>query len=110
MFRIQFTITNEELEQLEKASEAAGCPNVSEYAKEKTLGGPTTYGELYRDVIRKIETLEPGTEFHLRDLTNTPPPALLGRWLYAAVENGQLSQVQNVESSNAADPARYKKK
>jgi hypothetical protein len=59
-----------------------------------TLNG-SKYAELYNQMINKVANLEPKSEFYLRDIIDTPP-ALLGKWLYDNVKNGQIPNVEHL--------------
>ncbi len=105
-FRIQFTISDKEKTKLERECIDEGCPNISELCKLRALKGNSTYAELYKDMVLKIENLPQGQEFFLRDLINTPP-TLLGRWLYDNVKDGIIPNVEYL--GKGSDAAQYKK-
>lgn len=107
-YRIQFSITDNEYENLVKESIKKGYPNVSELAKERTLRKKTELTELYIEMINYIKHLEPETEFRVRDCISCPPPALLGRWLFEDVKQGLISDVIFLKSDNRKT-ATYKK-
>lgn len=105
-YRIQFTISDEEYNQLlEQVDE--GYANVSELCKTRALKGKNTYAELYTEMVAKIKEMLPGTEFYLRDIIGTPP-ALLGRWLFDNVENGKIENVEHL-GNDGTNPERYRK-
>ncbi|HEY9060043.1 MAG TPA: hypothetical protein VIO64_06010 [Pseudobacteroides sp.] len=66
-----------------------------------------TYEELYKQVIRRIDDLESGSEFYLRDII-TMPPALLGTWLSVDVESGKIPDVERLGFVVSAQ--KYRKK
>ncbi|MCL2082134.1 MAG: hypothetical protein FWH04_02705 [Oscillospiraceae bacterium] len=105
-FRVQFTITDAEYEELKRQAVAENFPNLAEMCKAKSLG-KNSYAELYREMVKKITRLGVGIEFYLRDIIPTPP-ALLGRWLFDAVENGRISGVKHL-GNDGTNPERYKK-
>ncbi len=106
-FRIQFTINDNEKAKLEQECIEEGCPNISELCKLRALKGKSTYAELYKEMVSKIEKLPTGKVFFLRDLISTPP-TLLGRWLYDNVENGVIPNVEYL-GAIGSDSAQYKK-
>jgi hypothetical protein len=67
----------------------------------------STYEELYKQMILRIDDLESGSEFYLRDIINTPP-ALLGTWLHDGVESGQIPNVEHLGFVVSAQ--KYRKK
>ncbi len=105
--RIQFTVTDEELEILTKKAIEGGFPSVTEYCKCSSLQENTSYADLYTTLLNKISSLPKGKEFVLRELIATPP-ALIGRWFY---ENVNKRLVKNVEHIGKAEGGveKYKK-
>ena len=75
--RIQFTVTDEELEILTKKAIEGGFPSVTEYCKCSSLQENTSYADLYTTLLNKISSLPKDKEFVLRELIATPP-ALIG--------------------------------
>lgn len=106
-FRVQFTISDTEYHQLVKEASNEGFPNVSELCKTRALKGKNTYAQLYSLLVKKIEKLESGEKFFLRDLIDTPP-TLLGRWLYDNVKNGKIKNVKHL-GNDGTNPERYEK-
>lgn len=101
-FRVQFTISNEEYEILQEIAERDGFPNVPALCKYRTFcwsdipqqeGKP--YNELYNEMINNIAKYPYEKDFVLRDIIDTPP-ALLGVWLFKAVKNGKIPDVNFV--------------
>ena len=97
--RIQFTVTDEELETLAKKAIEGGFPSITEYCKCSSLQENTSYADLYTTLLNKISSLPKGKEFVLRELIATPP-ALIGRWFY---ENVNKRLVKNVEHIGKAE-------
>lgn len=106
-YRVQFTISDVKKKQLESEALSEGFPNISELCKVRSLQGKSTYADLYKKMVRKIDALPAGTEFFLRDLIDTPP-TLLGRWLFDNVENGIIKNVIHIEKRDA-DAEKYRK-
>ena len=109
-YRVQFTITNEEYDELKKEARELGYPNVAQMAKDLVLrknNSKESYGEKYILMVKKIESLAPNTEFLLRDIIEVPP-ALLGRWLYEGVRDGKIKNVRHL-GNNGSDAERYLK-
>lgn len=106
-YRIQFTISDVEKTQLMAEAIAEGYPNISELCKTRALQGKSTYADLYREMVKKIDSLPAGKTFLLRDLIDTPP-ALLGRWLYDNVANGTIQNVKHL-GNNGSDAEKYEK-
>ena len=73
--RVQLSFTTEEYDKLLKQSKIEGYPDVISYAKDRLLHNKN-FLELWEEVTSKIEKLEPGKEFTLRDLVSTPPANL----------------------------------
>lgn len=107
MFRVQFTISDDEKEMLAKSVKEEGYPNIAELCKVRALQGNSKYAELYKIMVSKIGLLPSGTKFYLRDLIDTPP-TLLGRWLYDNVANGTIPNVKHL-GNNGSDAEQYKK-
>jgi len=107
-YRVQFTISDAEKAQLTAEATSEGYPNIAELCKARALQGKSTYADLYRKMVKKIETLQVGTEFFLRDLIDTPP-TLLGRWLFDNVANGTIKNVEHIGKKDS-DSERYVKK
>lgn len=106
-FRIQFTISDDEKTQLENEAIEEGYPNIAELCKTRALQGKSTYAELYKKMVIKIDTLPAGRKFKLRDLIDTPP-TLLGRWLYDNVANKTIKNVKHL-GNNGSDAEEYEK-
>lgn len=106
-YRIQFTISDAEKNQLIVDANAEGYPNISELCKVRALQGKSTYAQLYKTMVGKIEKMKVGTKFFLRDIIDTPP-TLLGRWLYDNVANGTIPNVKNL-GNNGSDAEQYEK-
>lgn len=106
-FRVQFTISDVEKVQLETEATAEGYPNIAELCKVRALQGKSTYAELYKKMVAKIDILPKGRRFKLRDLIDTPP-TLLGRWLYDNVANGTIKNVKHL-GNNGSDAEEYEK-
>lgn len=73
--RVQLSFTTEEYDKLFKQSKDEGYPDVISYAKDRLLHNKN-FLELWEEVTSKIENLESGMEFTLRDLVSTPPANL----------------------------------
>ena len=73
--RVQISFTTEEYDKLLKQSKVEGYPDVISYAKDRLLHNKN-FLELWEEVTSKIENLESGMEFTLRDLVLTPPANL----------------------------------
>lgn len=73
--RVQLSFTTEEYDKLLKQSKVEGYPDVISYAKDRLLHNKNFLG-LWEEVTSKIENLESGMEFTLRDLVSTPPANL----------------------------------
>lgn len=73
--RVQLSFTTEEYDKLLKQSKVEGYPDVISYAKDRLLHNKN-FLELWEEVTSKIENLESGMEFTLRDLVSTPPANL----------------------------------
>ncbi len=106
-FRVQFTISDVEKTQLIAEAAAEGYPNIAELCKVRALQGKSTYAELYKTMVRKIDALPSGKRFRLRDLIDTPP-TLLGRWLYDNVADGSIKNVKHL-GNNGSDAEEYEK-
>lgn len=106
-YRVQFTISDAEKFQLMAEATSEGYPNIAELCKVRSLQCKSTYADLYKKMVRKINALPVGTEFFLRDLIDTPP-TLLGRWLFDNVENGTIKNVVHIDKKDA-DAERYRK-
>ena len=110
-YRVQFTISDSEHEELKKQAEKDSYPNVAELCKSRSLQPVTNkrrdYAELYRIMVQKIEELPSGAKFFLRDLVDTPP-ALLGRWLFDNVANGTIKGVKHL-GNDGSDAEQYLK-
>lgn len=78
--RVQFTISEQEWQLLEKEALEAGYPDVSSFCKDSVLK-QKTYLELWNIVTKKISSKASGDIFALRDLIKNPP-ANLGVKLY----------------------------
>ncbi len=106
-FRVQFTISDSEKAMLDCQARAEGYPNIAALCKARAFNGKNSYGDLYIDMVNKINNLAKGETFFLRDLIDTPP-ALLGRWLYDNVKNGTIKNVKNL-GNNGSDAQQYLK-
>lgn len=93
--RIQFTVTDEELEILTEKAIEGGFPSITEYCKCSSLQENTSYADLYTTLLNKISSLPKGKEFVLRELIATPP-ALIGRWFYENVNKGLVKNVKHI--------------
>ena len=93
--RIQFTVTDEELEILTEKAIEGGFPSVTEYCKCSSLQENTSYATLYNTLLNKISSLPKDKEFVLRELIATPP-ALIGRWFYENVNKGLVKNVEHI--------------
>ena len=60
--RIQFTVTDEELEILTKKAIEGGFPSITEYCKCSSLQENTSYADLYTTLLNKISSLPKGKE------------------------------------------------
>lgn len=107
-YRVQFTISDAEYNQLTVQAMNEGFPNISEMCKTRALQGKSTYAELYTTMVDKIKKIESNKEFFLRDIIETPP-ALLGRWLFDNVANGIITDVEHL-GNDGTNPERYRKK
>ena len=63
--RIQFTVTDEELEILTKKAIEGGFPSVTEYCKCSSLQENTSYADLYTTLLNKISSLPTVSYTHL---------------------------------------------
>lgn len=106
-YRVQFTISDTEKTQLMAEATAEGYPNIAELCKVRALQGKSTYADLYKRMVKRIESLPVGTTFFLRDLIDTPP-TLLGRWLYDNVADGTIKNVKHL-GNNGSDAEKYEK-
>lgn len=106
-YRVQFTISDVEKVQLDAEAKAEGYPNIAELCKVRALQGKSTYAELYKKMVSKIDALPKGRKFKLRDLIDTPP-TLLGRWLHDNVANGKIKNVKHL-GNNGSDAEEYEK-
>lgn len=106
-FRVQFTISDAEKMQLDAEAKEEGYPNIAELCKVRALQGKSTYAELYKKMVSKIDALPKGSKFRLRNLIDTPP-TLLGRWLYDNVANGKIKYVKHL-GNNGFDAEEYEK-
>ncbi|MDG4975124.1 hypothetical protein [Lactococcus lactis] len=106
-YKVQFTVSNSEKIILDKEAITNGFPNISELCKHRSLQGKSTYAELYKEMLTKINKLKSGERFILRDLIDTPP-ALLGKWLFDNVDNGTISDVKHL-GNNRSDVEEYEK-
>ena len=105
-YRVQFTISDEQKIKLEEDMRKDGYPNISELCKARACGD-RSYASLYKQLIERIEKLEPGMTFIIRDLIDTPP-ALIGRWLYQNVDSGEVKNVIH-DGKDSVGTERYKK-
>lgn len=105
-YRVQFTITDEQKEKLESEMKDEGYPNIAELCKAR-LCNDRSYATLYKTLIKRIDKLESGKSFIIRDLINTPP-ALIGRWLYQNVDNGTVKNVIH-DGKDSVGTEKYKK-
>ncbi|HEO0849456.1 TPA: hypothetical protein U9M63_000031 [Streptococcus agalactiae] len=105
--RIQFTVTDEELEILTKKAIEGGFPSVTEYCKCSSLQENTSYADLYTTLLNKISSLPKDKEFVLRELIATPP-ALIGRWFYENVNKGLVKNVEHIGKAEGG-VEKYKK-
>lgn len=69
--RVQISFTIEEYDKLLKQSKIEGYPDTISYSKHRLLHNKN-FLELWGEVTSKIEKLEPGEEFTLRDLVSAP--------------------------------------
>jgi len=106
-YRVQFTISDVEKSQLDMEAKSDGYPNVAELCKYRSLQGKSTYSNLYKLMIKKIDALPSGATFKLRDLIDTPP-TLLGRWLFDNVANRSITNVKHL-GNNGSDAEEYEK-
>ena len=106
-YRVQFTISDQEYQELCQEAERLNYPNVAELCKSRALSGKKSYADLYREIIEKIDKLPAGETFRIRNLIENPP-TLLGRWIADNVRNGTIKGVKRVEAS-AADADLYQK-
>lgn len=106
-YRVQFTVSDIEKEQLIAEATSEGYPNIAELCKVRALQGKSTYADLYKKMVKKIDSLPAGQKFLLRDLIDTPP-TLLGRWLFDNVANGNIKNVQHL-GNNGSDAEEYEK-
>ena len=106
--RIQFTISDNEYAQLTIDAAAGNYPNVPELCKNRALKGKSSYSELYKEMLESIKRLPAGTKFYLRDLLESPPPLLLGRWLFEGVANNTIFGVKHL-GNNGSDAEQYEK-
>ena len=106
-YRIQFLVSDSELEELKRQATIEKFPSVTELAKSRILKKKNTYADLYKRMIDIIESLPANKEFELRDIIDAPP-ALLGRWLAEGVANKTIPNVVPLgRKGPSAD--RYKK-
>lgn len=105
-YRVQFTVTDDEKEQLRKKAEEQGFPNIAEYCKFCSLGKNNT-AELYKQLVARIEKLPAGQKFFLRDIIPNPP-ILMGRWLFDNVAKGNITNVIHL-GKIGADAEQYQK-
>lgn len=105
-YRVQFTVSDEEKEQLREKAEKQGFPNIAEYCKFCALGKNNT-AELYKLLVSRIEKLPAGQKFFLRDIIPNPP-ILLGRWLFENITNGSIANVKHL-GKKGADAEQYQK-
>lgn len=106
-YRVQFTVSDAEKVMLEENAKAEGYPNIAELCKVRSLKGKSTYADLYKEMVKKIDAYPSGKKFFLRDLVDTPP-ALLGRWLYDNVANNTIKNVKHL-GNNGSDAEEYEK-
>ena len=106
-YRVQFTVSDAEKLILDKEATTNGFPNISELCKHRSLQGKSTYAELYKEMVTKINKLKSGERFKLRELIDTPP-ALLGKWLFDDVDSGKISDVKHL-GINGSDAEEYEK-
>jgi predicted ester cyclase len=105
--RIQFTVNDAEYLQMKAKADEKGFPNVAEFVKSLALGGKNSLADLYIEVCGKIDKLPDGKEFCIRDLIPNPP-ALLGRWIFKGVDNGDIHNVVSLGNKEMG-AERYKK-
>ncbi|MBS5909141.1 hypothetical protein ABEO75_18355 [Paenibacillus macerans] len=114
--RIQFRINESEYEALLQEAEKQGFPDVTSYVKDLVLATiakssiskpSVSFIDLYKEAVSTINSLEPGSEFVLRDIISNPP-ALLGRYIFEAVENGNIKNV-SFEGKDGLGAIKYKK-
>lgn len=78
--RVQFSVNNNEWEELQRLALKSGYPDVPSYCRDVSLV-TKTYANIWTSVKAKIATMPSGTIFALRDLEKCPP-ANLGVKLY----------------------------
>lgn len=105
-YRVQFTVSDTEKEELRKEAESQGFPNIAEYCKFCSLGKNNT-AELYKQLVARIEKLPAGQKFFLRDVIPNPP-IFLGRLLFDGVANGGIPHVKHL-GKVGADAEQYEK-
>lgn len=111
-YRVQFTISDREYEELKSQAAEESFPDVPQLCKSRALcqvsSREKNYEELYPLVIKKIAEWNSPDLFMLRDLLDTPP-ALLGRWLRQNVDNGSIPHVEFVDKAPGTGENRYRK-
>lgn len=70
--RVQFTVNNDEYQELQRLANSFGSPDVSSYCKDVSLQ-VRTYADMWQSVISQIKNMPSGTTFALRDLIDVPP-------------------------------------
>jgi len=114
--RIQFRLSDSEYAALLQEAKKQGYPDATPYAKDLVLAtlvkSPTSvpsksFIDLYKEAVGKIKDLPTGTTFVLRDIIPTPP-ALLGRYVFEAVQNKNIPDVKYLDKDGLAT-ARYEK-
>lgn len=115
-YRIQFTVSEEQYDNLQNQCDREGYPTIGEMVKSKVFSGNPTYNDLYKEMAKKIKDLDPNQiinptlnkgEFYLKDIISNPP-TILGRYLYERVKDGKISDVIPL-GRIGENPNKYKK-
>ena len=108
-YRIQFTISDAEHEELKAEALAAGYPSVSALCYVRAFPKTSTH-ELFSSLKEKVAAMEPGTKFVIRELfPDTRIPAILGRIFAESVSSGSIPNVRSLGRNSTKGAGEYAK-
>lgn len=108
-YRVQFTITDDELAELQSAAKAENYPSVSALCYARSLPNSTTK-EMFNELKAIVNARSINTPFLIRDLfPDRRIPAILGRFFAEGVKNGTIPNVEVLGRNKTRGADEYKK-
>ena len=108
-YRVQFTISDLELEELQKEAKKNGYPSVSALCYARCLPKSTTK-EMFDELVKIVKERDSEEPFIIRELLpDKRIPAILGRFFAESVKDGTIPNVQALGRNKTLGADAYRK-